>query len=97
LKIGGELDMASTPALRQALDEAFRSGDDPLVVDLRCLRFMDANGLELLVDAQEQARRRGRRFGVVKNGPSVQRLMQLTDATRRLRLVDAPEDMLQAS
>ncbi len=94
--LSGELDLASSNALSDHLERIGQAGADPLVVDLRGLRFMDATGLSVLMRAQARARQRGSRFGVVRNGPQVQRLMSLTGDDRRLRLVDAPEALLAA-
>src|SRR3979411_2270815 len=57
---GGEVDRATTPRLRQALDEVQTHGERSaasltVVVDLSDVTFMDANGLGLLVAAARRA------------------------------------------
>lgn len=49
LTLRGELDLATTPRLEQALAEA---GDDVLL-DLRGLTFMDSTGVRALLEAAE--------------------------------------------
>ena len=55
---------------------------------------MDSTGLSILVKANQQAVDEGRRFGLVKGSPQVQRLLDLTGVAEHLTLVDAPEELL---
>jgi anti-anti-sigma factor len=90
--VSGELDLASGPALE---DELVRvSAVELVVLDLRELEFMDSTGLSILVKANQRAIDEGRRFGLVKGSPQVQRLLYLTGVAERLTLVDAPEELL---
>lgn len=43
----GELDLASTDGLRQAIHELRRSGVEHLILDLRRVRFIDPDGRSL--------------------------------------------------
>lgn len=73
LTVSGEIDLASGPRLRAALDEAI---DDPgfaaptgVVVDLRTVTFLSSAGLAVLVDAHERASQRGIGLKIVIDGP----------------------------
>ena len=50
LHLKGELDLATVPKLREALAKALRS-EEPIVVDMREVTFIDAAGLHALADA----------------------------------------------
>ncbi len=92
--VGGELDLASGPALEDELARVRTSDVELVVLDLRELEFMDSTGLSILVKANQQAVDEGRRFGLVKGSPQVQRLLDLTGVAEHLTLVDAPEELL---
>jgi anti-sigma B factor antagonist len=92
--VSGELDLASSPALRQQLERASQSGAELVVLDLRELAFMDSTGLSVLVKAQQQAAGAGHRFAVVKGGKQVQRLLSLTGVAAHLTLVDEPDELM---
>jgi anti-sigma B factor antagonist len=96
LTLGGELDLVSSPALQQALDDAAGSDADLIIVDLRELEFMDSTGLHALVNAQRRIEELGRRFALVRGGESVQRLFELTGVVDGLTIVDSPEELLEA-
>jgi anti-sigma B factor antagonist len=94
IAVSGELDLASGPELEAELDQ-FRGPDTRLVViDLRQLEFMDSTGLSILVRAHQRLAAEGCEVGLVRGSQQVQRLLDLTGVAERLRLVDAPEDLL---
>jgi anti-anti-sigma factor len=91
--ISGELDLASGPRLEEqltALDSEVRL----VVVDLRRLEFMDSTGLSILVRAHQRLSEHGCEFSLVRGSPQVQRLLDLTGVAERVRLVEAPEELL---
>ncbi|HWF26022.1 MAG TPA: STAS domain-containing protein [Solirubrobacteraceae bacterium] len=94
LAVSGELDLASSATLSQALEEA--GGSDPalVVLDLREVEFMDSSGLAVLVKAHQRAQSTGYRFGLINGSPQVQRLLTLTGMDERMRVVETPEELL---
>jgi anti-anti-sigma factor len=92
--VSGELDLASSPELEQVIEGMSESATELLVIDLRELDFMDSTGLSIIVKAHQRFAEDGRRLGLVKGSPQVQRLLDLTGVADRLPLVDAPEELL---
>ena len=92
LKLSGELDVASSAALEQAVDEA--SGCERLVIDLSELEFMDSTGLSVLVAAHQHAVATGGEFCVVQGPAQVQRLLALTGLEQRLTVAETLEQLL---
>ena len=92
--VSGELDLASGPALEDELARVLASRVELVVLDLRELEFMDSTGLSILVKANQRAVDEGRRFGLARGSPQVQRLLDLTGVAERLALVDTPEELL---
>jgi anti-sigma B factor antagonist len=92
--VSGELDLASGPELEAELDQVSGPEIKLLVIDLRKLGFMDSTGLSILVRAHQRLAAEGCEMGLVKGAPQVQRLLDLTGVAERLRLVDAPEELL---
>jgi anti-sigma B factor antagonist len=50
--VRGEIDMATAPSLRDALDAAIRESSGPLVVDLRAVGFLDSSGVGAFLRAR---------------------------------------------
>ncbi len=96
LALSGELDLVSTPALEQAMDEVTGRDIELVILDLRGVEFMDSTGLHLLLRAQQRAHDSGRRFALVRGGDQVQRLFDLTGVADSLTIVDSPEELVEA-
>lgn len=58
---------------------------------------MDSTGISVLVKANQTASQSGYRFAVVKGSPQVDRILSLTGLDELMTLVDAPEELLQAT
>jgi anti-anti-sigma factor len=90
----GELDLASGPQLESELDRIVPAETTQVVVDLRELEFMDSTGLSIIVRAHQRLAEAGCELSLVKGSTQVQRLLDLTGVAERVRLVAAPEELL---
>ena len=84
--VGGELDLASAPRLREAL-RASADAAREVLLDLSAVTFIDSSGLSLLVAVDAESRADGFGFGLVA-GPVVRRLVELCDLQDTLPLRD---------
>ena len=96
LVVSGELDLATSPALADAVDQAQRSDSELLIVDLREVAFMDSSGLSVVVNAHRRAQESGRRFALVRGTPQVQQLLELTSVTDLLTIIESPDELLNS-
>jgi anti-sigma B factor antagonist len=78
IAVGGELDLFTSPKLKQQLADALESGKLQLVVDLSETTFVDSSALGTLIGALRRARERGGRLLLVSQGPEIARTMELT-------------------
>ena len=86
LVASGELDVASVPVLREAL-ERHRATRGELVVDLSDVTFIDSAGLRLLIQAHRDAARGGWSFALGRElPPQVVHLLELTALRGYFRL-----------
>lgn len=53
LSLAGELDLASAPALRSAIQQNLDTGAQRLILDLTDLSFCDSSGLSVMVRAEQ--------------------------------------------
>jgi anti-anti-sigma factor len=97
LAIGGELDLSSSAALEDEIMKAVQTDATSLVIDLRQLEFVDSTGLGVLVKAHQLAADAGREFGLVRGGPQVERLLDLTGLADRLTIAETPEELIGGS
>jgi len=82
LAVGGELDIATTAALRVEIIKILTATVNPVIIDLSGVSFCDASGLALLVGAQRRAERAGRSVVLAAPRPNVLKLLHVTGLDR---------------
>jgi len=92
LTLSGELDLASSSELEEALERVTGWGTHVVVLDMTELEFMDSTGLQVLVKAQLRADEGGPRLEVITGSRQVRRLLRVTGADRCLTMMDAPQN-----
>jgi anti-sigma B factor antagonist len=92
LAVSGEVDVATVPALRSAIQAAFDSGAAELWIDLSRTTFMDSSGLHAVFDARVRAENVGSRLEIVCPPGPVRRLFDIVGYSERLLLRDAPDE-----
>jgi anti-sigma B factor antagonist len=84
LVLSGELDMASSPALEEAVRRICTDSAEALTVDLSGLTFMDSTGLRGVLLAKELCERHGCELLVIPGPAQIQRLFEVTGILARL-------------
>jgi anti-anti-sigma factor len=84
----GEIDVATVGVVEQRMRELRDSGFRSLVLDLREVTFMDSTGLRLILAWDDESRRDGVSFGLVRGPQAVQRLFEISGLGDRLAFVD---------
>lgn len=82
-RLAGDVDLASSEELRIFLSEVFGQADR-LIIDLSQVPFMDASGLEVLVELDARAGVGGAQVRLAAPQPAVCKLLALTDAYQQL-------------
>ena len=92
----GEIDLATSPQLRNALLEPDASSSS-VVLDLREVTFIDSSGLGVIVGQQKRAQERGEQFAVAVGGAAaVRRILELSGLVKVLDVVSDPQERLAA-
>jgi anti-sigma B factor antagonist len=84
LVLSGELDMASSPALEDAVRGICTDSAEALTVDLSGLTFMDSTGLRVVLLAKELCEHHRCEFLVIPGPAQIQRLFEVTGILERL-------------
>ena len=88
LRLHGDLDMADSPTLQDALHELQHGDAREIVVDLRGLTFLDSMGLSALLEAYTAGQDGHRTVSFIRGGRSVQRVFAVTEVEARVTWVD---------
>jgi anti-anti-sigma factor len=91
VKVTGELDIATSGALIEAVRAAQESGAGFAVVDLEHVGFIDSEGLRALLIAKRMSDADGFRLALVRASQAVRGVVELTGAQQLLGLVDDAE------
>jgi len=84
--VGGEVDLSTAQAFRDALFDAVGRGPAVVVVDAREVAYLDSTGVHALYDAAEAARAAGVSLRIVHARPAVLRVLELSGVTEVLRV-----------
>lgn len=77
LKTNGEVDLYSSPQLREALLKAIGSGAKQVGLDLSSVGYMDSSGVATLVEALKGCNEKGAQFVIVAPSNAVTKVLQL--------------------
>jgi anti-anti-sigma factor len=94
LRLDGELDMANTPRLQDAIENAALDTGAMVVLDLQQLQFIDSTGLRAILSARVRSQERGQELAITPGSQQVQRLLSVTGVSEHLRIIGAPGEML---
>jgi anti-anti-sigma factor len=91
LRVLGELDINTEPALTTALREVIESSPgQEVVVDLAELSFIDSSGVRALLEGSDRATRRGTRLRARNARGIVARVLYLTGVDELLEIASPP-------
>jgi anti-sigma B factor antagonist len=95
LKVGGDIDLATVPALEAAIDEALIPKPPGLVIDLSDVAFLASAGLQALVSTHTNVSQSAH-FAVVANSASTSRPIELTGLDQIFELYPTLAEALTA-
>lgn len=79
LTVGGEIDYATSPQLKQRIDEHLKSDERHLVLDLSWTTFVDSTAIGVLMGAASRLHELGRgSLGVVCSNEQVLQIFQIS-------------------
>lgn len=81
----GEVDVATVGRIDERLHELRQAGLRRFVLDLRQVRFMDSNGLRVILSWDARCRREGIGFVLIEGSPEVQRVFEVVGVTGQLQ------------
>ncbi len=93
VRVSGEIDLVTAPALEHAIDAVVAESPTALVVDLSGVEFLGSVGLKILAATYEKLGT-ATQFGVVARGPATRRPIHLTGLDKTFPLYPTLDDAL---
>lgn len=78
VQVEGEVDMLTSPNLRDKLLPLFKKKVKGIVIDLSKVSFMDSSGIATLVEGLQWSKKENRPFILAGPGPNVMNALKLT-------------------
>ena len=78
----GEIDLSTSPRVREVLMDIARSGEVRVVIDMSQVTFMDSTGLSALVGPLKRFRQNGGHITLRSPTSSVRKILEITGLTR---------------
>jgi anti-sigma B factor antagonist len=96
LKARGEIDVATSPRLREHMTQLIEPGLELLIVDLAEVSFIDSTGLGVLVGAMRNVRAGGGDLRLVVTQPQIIKLLELTGLDETFKVVPSASDAVRS-
>lgn len=84
----GEFDLGGVEAAQEEIRRVEQTDAGRIIIDLSGLQFMDSSGLHALLELDARSHTNGNRVVFLRGGPTVQRLLEITDTEGRLCFLD---------
>lgn len=90
VQVTGEVDLATSPRLREALDRAIGTGAETIRLDMAGVTFLDSSGISVLVDAQQRLQQASARLVLHGVGDQITRVLEISGLGSFFELSDQP-------
>jgi anti-sigma B factor antagonist len=94
--VRGELDIATSPQVREVLSDAATDQVRPLVIDLVECEFIDSTGLAALLHGAKPAQNGESHVALVSPGGDVRRMLELTAIDQAIPVFETLEEAVTA-
>jgi anti-sigma B factor antagonist len=93
----GEIDLATAPNLKAALDAATDASARYVLVDFKDVAFLDSTGIGVLLSAERKLRARDGKLIVVCNDPLIRRVFEIAGLTHVFNITPSRREALLAA
>ena len=93
--VRGELDISTSPVLRDRLVELGSGSAKRLVIDLEAVEFLDSTGLGVLVGGLKRMRSKGGDLALVCTKPRILKVFEITALTKVFEIYGSRDDAIR--
>lgn len=97
IDLEGEVDIYTSPLLREALLDAIETGAKQIVLNLRRIDYFDSTGLGILVGGVKRLREMGGMLRLCEPQPRVTKLLRATDLDTVIDIYGSEQEALAAA
>jgi len=94
LEVQGDVDLAKSPDLREAIRAALDTGPSKLVVDLGGVSYMDSSGVATLVEALKRSKNSGASMVLCSLAPPVMSIFEIARLDQVFVVADSVDEAI---
>jgi anti-sigma B factor antagonist len=88
VELGGEIDVYTSPKVKDAITELIDQGHYNLVIDLEKVRYIDSTGLGVLIGGLKRVREHGGTVNLVCTNPQIKKIFDITGLVKIFGIFD---------
>lgn len=96
VKIRGELDIDTAPAVREQLNDLIEAGHTYVIINLEEVQYLDSTALGVLLTIMKRIVERQGRLALVSSNPKINRVFSITGVSRILSIYDTEQAALES-
>lgn len=97
VELAGEIDVYTSPKVKDALGELIDRGVYNLVIDLEKVRYIDSTGLGVLIGGLKRVREHGGTVNLVCTNPQIKKIFDITGLVKIFGIYDSEDAAMKAS
>src|ERR1051325_8956708 len=94
IALGGEVDVYTSPRLKQEMVDLLNKGTVKLVIDLSAVEYLDSTGLGVLIGGLKRAREREGDLRLICDNLRILRIFEITGLTKIFDIYRSEEEAL---
>ena len=96
VELGGEIDVYTSPKVKDAITELIDQGHYNLVINLEKVRYIDSTGLGVLIGGLKRVREHGGTVSLVCTNPQIRKIFDITGLVKIFGIFDDEADAQKA-
>ena len=96
VEINGEIDVYTSPKVRDAIGELIDQGHYLLVINLEHVRYIDSTGLGVLIGGLKRVREHGGSVALVCTNPQIKKIFDITGLVKIFGIYESEETAKKA-
>jgi anti-sigma B factor antagonist len=92
VSVAGEMDMYNSHELKELVTKLFDGGGEPLILDLKGLKYIDSSGVSVLIFVFTQAKKSGIPVWFSNVRGTVRKVIELTSLLNFFPITETAED-----
>jgi anti-sigma B factor antagonist len=94
VEVIGEIDVYTSPKVKEIISELIEKGNYQLVVNLEGVRYIDSTGLGVLIGALKKVREKDGSISLVCTNPQIKKIFNITGLVKIFGIYRSEEEAL---